>query len=69
MLVEEFAMPSPFPGMNPYLESPAVWHGFHRRFIPAIANALTAQLRPNYIVLIEEQIYVHEIEEQSRSLA
>jgi hypothetical protein len=55
--------------MNPYLESPAVWHGFHQRFIPALANALTAQLRPNYIVLIEEQIYVHEIEEQRRSLA
>jgi hypothetical protein len=55
--------------MNPYLESPAVWHGFHQRFIPAIANALTAQLRPNYIVLIEEQIYVHEIEEQGRFLA
>ena len=62
-------MPSPFPGMNPYFESPAVWHGFHQRLIPAIANALTAQLRPNYIVLIEEQIYVHEIEEPSRSLA
>ena len=62
-------MPSPFPGMNPYLESPGIWHGFHQRFITAIANQLTAQLRPKYIVLIEEQIYLHEFEEEVRSPA
>ena len=27
-------MPSPFPGMNPYLEQPDVWHDFHQGFIP-----------------------------------
>lgn len=59
-------MPSPFPGMNPYLESPGVWHGFHQRFVTAIANQLTAQLRPQYIVLLEENIYLHEIEESER---
>jgi hypothetical protein len=25
-------MPSPFPGMNPYLE--AIWHDVHERFLP-----------------------------------
>ncbi len=62
-------MPSPFPGMNPYLESPGIWHGFHQRFVPAIANQLTAQLRPHYIVLLEEQIYLHEIEDETYSPA
>lgn len=61
-------MPSPFPGMNPYLESPGVWHGFHQRLVTAIANQLTAQLRPHYIVLLEEHIYLHEIDEPSRSV-
>ncbi|WP_339383988.1 DUF4058 family protein [Fortiea sp. LEGE XX443] len=26
-------MPSPFPGMNPYLELLALWHEFHNRLI------------------------------------
>jgi hypothetical protein len=52
--------------MNPYLESPGVWHGFHQRFVTAMANQLTAQLRPQYIVLLEENIYLHEIDESER---
>jgi hypothetical protein len=66
MPMEESTMPSPFPGMNPYLESPGIWHGFHQRFVTAMANQLTAQLRPQYIVLLEENIYLHEIEESER---
>lgn len=62
-------MPSPFPGMNPFLENPGIWHGFHQRLVTAIADELTALLRPNYIVLLEEQIYLHELSEESRSLA
>ena len=31
-------MPSPFPGLNPYLEQEAVWHDFHERFCPAAAG-------------------------------
>ncbi|MBE9003483.1 DUF4058 family protein [Fortiea sp. LEGE XX443] len=28
----------PFPGMNPYLEHPALWSGIHHRLIIAIAR-------------------------------
>src|SRR4051812_21380352 len=35
-------MPSPFPGMNPYLERPRIWHGFHERLIAAMADAIQA---------------------------
>jgi hypothetical protein len=55
--------------MNPHLESPAIWHGFHQRLVTAIADELTAQVRPNYIVLLEEQIYLHELTEETRSPA
>jgi hypothetical protein len=55
--------------MNPYLESPGIWHGFHQRFVPAMADRLTARLRPQYIVLLEENIYLHEIHEHERSHA
>ncbi|MCF2148659.1 DUF4058 family protein [Desmonostoc muscorum LEGE 12446] len=50
-------MPSPFPGMNPYLEDPALWPGVHGRLIVAIADSLSPQLRPKYFVAIEERIY------------
>jgi hypothetical protein len=30
-------MPSPFPGMDPYLEHPAVFPGLHSRLITALS--------------------------------
>ncbi len=59
-------MPSPFPGMDPYLEQEDAWHDFHERFIPAVATMLGLQLRPRYIVKIDEHIYVHELVAESR---
>jgi hypothetical protein len=59
-------MPSPFPGMNPYLKQDDAWHDFHERFIPLIADILVAQVRPNYIVKVGELIYVHEIPPEPR---
>lgn len=34
-------MPSPFPGMNPYLENPELWSEVHSRLIVAIADDLS----------------------------
>lgn len=50
-------MQNPFPGMNPYLEHPALWHQVHNRLIVAIADAVTPQVAPKYRVSIEERIY------------
>lgn len=61
-------MPSPFPGMNPYLEQDDAWHDFHERFLPTVAEVLGAQLIPNYIVKIDEHIYVHDFPELDRRL-
>lgn len=51
-------MPSPFPGMNPYLELPALWHEFHNRLIVAISDALTPYLQPKYYVAVETRTYL-----------
>src|SRR5262249_37140691 len=59
-------MPSPFPGMNPYLEQDDVWHDFHERFVPLVATLLGGQLRPRYIVKIDEHIYIHELGVEAR---
>jgi len=53
-------MPSPFPGMNPYLEQSSVWTDFHNRFIPTLSEVIAAQVSPAYYVRIEEHLYVHE---------
>ena len=50
-------MDNPFPGMNPYLEQPELWHQVHNRLIVAIADELTPQIVPKYRVSIEERVY------------
>lgn len=53
-------MPSPFPGMNPYLEDPSFWREVHNRLIVALANDLGARLRPKYYVAIETRTYLED---------
>jgi hypothetical protein len=50
-------MPSPFPGVDPYVENPEFWSEVHNRLIVAIADALAPQLRPKYRVAIEKRTY------------
>ena len=59
-------MPSPFPGMNPYLEQPAVWQDFHQSFLVFLRRVLRELLQPNYIVKLDEHLYIHELPEDDR---
>ncbi len=61
-------MPSPFPGMNPYLEQLDVWHDFHQSFIASIRASLTPQIRPYYVTKIDKNVYLHELPEEQRLL-
>ncbi|MCE2499936.1 MAG: DUF4058 family protein [Dehalococcoidia bacterium] len=51
---------NPFAGMNPYLERPELWHGIHQWVIAELARTLGSQLRPDYLVRIEQRAYVSE---------
>ncbi len=51
-------MPSPFPGMDPYLEKPSGWPDVHHELISATRAALKALIGPKYHVRIEERIYI-----------
>lgn len=53
-------MPSPFPGMDPYLEKRAVWPGVHQRLITYISETLQPLIRPKYIATIGERIQLAE---------
>jgi len=47
-------MPSPFPGMDPYLEG-NWWTSFHAFYAPEIARQLNRLLRPKYIASPERE--------------
>jgi hypothetical protein len=51
-------MPSPFPGMDPYLEHPAPWPGVHQRLITYIGDALNTVMPRRYIADIGERLYI-----------
>ncbi|HEY9648093.1 MAG TPA: DUF4058 family protein [Chroococcidiopsis sp.] len=50
-------MPSPFPGMDPYLENAELWSAVHNRLIVAIADELVNHLSQQYRVEIEKRTY------------
>ncbi|MEO1353877.1 MAG: DUF4058 family protein [Cyanobacteria bacterium J06635_15] len=50
-------MPSPFPGMNPYLESPALWSEVHSWLIVELARMLNVSITPKYRAAVEKRVY------------
>ena len=47
-------MPSPFPGMDPYLEGPD-WQSFHTVLIAEFGRQLTPKLLPKYVTLVGQR--------------
>lgn len=48
-------MPTPFPGMDPYLERADLWPNVHSSLIIALRDELAPLLRPRYYVAVEER--------------
>jgi hypothetical protein len=53
-------MLSPFPGMDPYLETPALWSDFHTAFITYWRDALLERLPDHYEARIDEKVHLLE---------
>jgi hypothetical protein len=53
-------MPSPFPGMDPYLEHPGLWPDVHHELISGIREQLNRSTRPRYVARVEERTYYPE---------
>ena len=53
-------MRCPFPGMDPYLERPAIWPDFHDSLIIYLREVLQPMLRPRYAALSQNRRYVVE---------
>jgi len=53
-------MPSPFPGMDPWLESPALFPDLHNTLIAQFREALNATLPRPYYAAIGTRLYIDE---------
>jgi hypothetical protein len=51
-------MPSPFPGINPYLESARFWRDVHQSLIYCCRRALNRTLPAEFVARIDERLYV-----------
>lgn len=54
-------MSSPFPGMDPYLEAPEIWRGFHHLLADEIITQLNAVLSPRYYADVEVRTVLEEV--------
>jgi hypothetical protein len=55
-------MESPFLGMNPYLEEPAMWPDVHHRLITTICDQIQARLMSGYRAVITPYVVFESIE-------
>jgi hypothetical protein len=53
-------MPSPFPGMDPYLEDPAIWSDFHGTFLMSIRTELNRCLPEHYVARWDRYDWIDE---------
>jgi len=60
-------MPSPFPGMDPFIES-QMWLDFHATFVPAMREFLNPVLGPGYLCTVEKYVYLMTDEDEIRRL-
>lgn len=61
-------MPSPFPGMDPYLEDPDLWPDVHAELITDIRHQLTPKLRPNYVARVEQRTFLFQPDDPASEL-
>lgn len=59
-------MPSPFPGMNPFLEQNDSWQDFHNSCITHMRDMLSVPVGDKYLVKIEVRLYIHELSAEER---
>ena len=56
-------MPSPFPGMNPWMEAPELWPGVHAALISEIRTRLNSVMPARYFADVEERIILCDVDD------
>ncbi|MBS1251596.1 MAG: hypothetical protein MAG451_00629 [Anaerolineales bacterium] len=55
-------MPSPFSGMDPYIEQPDLWQDFHGNLAPEIQSRLNQHIQPRYFARLTPYVTYEVIE-------
>lgn len=58
-------MPSPFPGMDPFIEMD-VWPDFHLTLMTEMKRQIVPQVAPKYVVRVERQVYLEHFDEDAQ---
>jgi hypothetical protein len=61
-------MPSPFPGVDPYLESQHFWEDFHPSFLTYCRDALNDILPEGYVAQLGERLRLVELSQRTAKL-
>ena len=61
-------MPSPFPGMDPYLENAHRWPNLHTNLMTEIQAALNNGICPKYVARVETRVYISDDDDPGRSV-
>ncbi|MEX2175238.1 MAG: DUF4058 family protein [Pirellulaceae bacterium] len=56
-------MPSPFPGMDPFLEMEE-WGDFHHTLMSEIKVQLVPQIIPKYVAIVERRVYLEHLDDE-----
>jgi len=60
-------MPSPFPGMDPYIEDPEVWNDFHNRIADEMSAQLNSTIQPRYVARLIPYVTYDEVSVVAKS--
>lgn len=55
-------MPSPFPGMDPYIEAADLWPDFHNDLASAMREQLNQRIRPRYVARLVPRTWYEALE-------
>jgi hypothetical protein len=61
-------MPSPFPGMDPYLEAPGLWPDLHGSLIAALRLDLNARLPDRYFAAMDVFVWIEAPDTRVRAI-
>src|SRR6266702_672747 len=53
---KDYLMPSPFPGMDPFLETNPIFQELHTQMLAEMQAMLQPQLRPKYVARLERHL-------------
>lgn len=62
-------MPSPFPGMDPYLEHHSLWKRVHDMLLVMMIEPLQVQLLPRYMAVLEGRLLLRPLDQPGEAAA